>query len=75
MFGFEKLEVWQKALEFTGHIYDATKLFPKKEQFGLISQLQRAAVSICANIAEGLGVATKRISFILLVSHTALSVK
>lgn len=53
MFNFEKLETWNKAIAFTNNVYDATKLFPISERFGLTSQLRRAAVSISSNIAEG----------------------
>lgn len=53
MFGFEKLEVWQKAIEFADEIYRVTAKFPSDERFGLTSQLRRAAVSISSNIAEG----------------------
>lgn len=53
MFRFEKLNVWHRSVEFAGFIYDATEHFPAKEQFGLTSQLRRAAVSISANVAEG----------------------
>jgi four helix bundle protein len=52
-FGFEKLEVYQKAVEFVNEVYILTRTFPKDEQFGLTSQLRRAAVSISLNIAEG----------------------
>jgi len=45
--------MWQKAKEFTVHIYQVTKLFPKEETYGLVNQLRRAAVSIVSNIAEG----------------------
>lgn len=51
--GFRQLGVWQKAYELTLDIYRLTKMFPRAELYGLISQLQRAAVSIVANIAEG----------------------
>ena len=54
-FHFEELTVWQEAMELVQNIYTVTKQFPKEEQFGLTSQLQRAAVSIPANIAEGKG--------------------
>lgn len=48
-----KLLVWQKAHELVLNIYDITKRFPKDEQFGLTSQIRRAAVSIPSNIVEG----------------------
>jgi four helix bundle protein len=49
------LVVWQKAVDFVVECYDATRSFPPDERFGLCSQMQRAAVSIPANIAEGRG--------------------
>jgi four helix bundle protein len=52
-YSFEKLEVWNESKEFTKTIYTITSTFPDQEKFGLISQLRRAAVSICSNIAEG----------------------
>jgi len=52
-YSFEKLDVWQKAKEFTVMIYTITSEFPNSEKFGLISQLRRAAVSVSSNIAEG----------------------
>ena len=55
VFRFEKLDVWQKAIEFADNIYSATKGFPVEERFGLTSQLRRAAVSVSSNIAEGSG--------------------
>ncbi len=53
MFNFEKLDVWQKAIEFADLIYADTRTFPTEERFGLTTQLCRAAVSISSNIAEG----------------------
>lgn len=50
---FSDLEVWRRGRELIRGIYDQTKLFPKQETYGLTDQLRRAAVSICANIAEG----------------------
>lgn len=55
MFGFEKLEVWQNAVEFALKIYESKSRFPSDERFGLTSQLRRASVSISSNIAEGSG--------------------
>ena len=50
---YRDLEVWQKAMDLVVECYRITKQFPKSETFGLASQLQRAGVSIPANIAEG----------------------
>ena len=50
---YRDLEVWQKAMDLVVACYQTTKKFPKNEVYGLINQLQRAAVSIPANIAEG----------------------
>ena len=53
MFNFEKLEVWQKSIDFADLIYALTRSFPQEERFGLTNQMRRAAVSISSNIAEG----------------------
>ena len=53
MFNFEKLDVWQKAIDFADLIYNNTRSFPAEERFGLTNQLRRAAVSVSSNIAEG----------------------
>ncbi len=52
---YRDLSAWQKGMDLLVEIYQLTKLFPKDEQFGLTSQLRRAAVSVPANIAEGYG--------------------
>lgn len=52
-FKFEKLIVWQKALKLSEIVCHVTNSFPKKEVFGLSSQMQRAADSVSLNIAEG----------------------
>jgi four helix bundle protein len=52
---FRDLVVWQRAMGLARNIYSVTQDFPKKEVFGLTSQLCRAAVSIPSNIAEGHG--------------------
>ena len=54
-YGYKKLKVWQRAMELVVHVYKATENFPKHEQYGLISQIRRSAVSIPSNIAEGHG--------------------
>ena len=53
MFRFERLEVWQFAVEFADRVYAVTARFPSDERFGLTSQMRRAAVSVSSNIAEG----------------------
>ena len=53
--GFQDLEVWQKAQKLVLEIYRLTNTFPRSEQFGIVSQLRRAAYSIPSNIAEGYG--------------------
>jgi four helix bundle protein len=53
MFKFEKLEVWQKAIEFGLEIHNLTRKFPKEELYILTSQIKRAVDSIALNIAEG----------------------
>ena len=50
---FEQLIVWQRAHQFVLGVYRFTDSFPRREIYGLTSQLRRAAVSIPANIAEG----------------------
>ena len=52
---FKELKVWQKAMDLSVAIYQVTAAFPNEEQFGLVSQLRRATVSIPSNIAEGSG--------------------
>lgn len=50
---FRDLRVWQLAMELVEIIYRLTQTFPKYEIYGLTSQIQRAAVSVPSNIAEG----------------------
>jgi four helix bundle protein len=53
MFKFEKLKVWEKALDLSLAIHTLTRGFPKEELYVLTSQMKRAADSIGLNIAEG----------------------
>lgn len=50
---FKELIVWQKSFVLVKEIYKLSKELPEQERFGLMSQMQRAAVSIPSNIAEG----------------------
>jgi four helix bundle protein len=52
---YRKLVVWEKAHKLTLSIYNITRAFPKEEQYGLVSQIRRAAASTPTNIAEGCG--------------------
>jgi four helix bundle protein len=51
----ERLEAWKAAMALVEAIYRVTASFPAHEQFGLVSQMRRAAVSIPSNVAEGAG--------------------
>ncbi len=67
---YKKLKVWQDSIQFCLEIYSITKTFPNQEQFGLISQLRRASVSIPSNIAEGSKRSTKKdFSSFLRIAH------
>ena len=52
---YRDLQVWQKAMALVVESYSVARLLPKSESYGLIGQIQRAAVSVPANIAEGHG--------------------
>lgn len=53
MKNFKELIIWEKGIELVKSVYALSKQFPSEEEFGMISQVTRAAVSIPANIAEG----------------------
>jgi four helix bundle protein len=55
MKSFKELIVWQKSISLTVEVYKISEQFPEKEKFALANQMQRAAVSISSNIAEGWG--------------------
>ena len=52
---FKDIKAWQKADDLVVEVYEKTKDFPREELYGLTSQMRRAAISVCANIAEGSG--------------------
>jgi four helix bundle protein len=53
LYKFQKLEVYKMALEYIKAVYSVSQQLPGKEKFNLSSQIERAAVSIALNIAEG----------------------
>jgi four helix bundle protein len=55
MHKYKELKLWQKSIDLVTSIYLSTRSFPSVEKFGLVSQINRAAVSIPSNIAEGAG--------------------
>ena len=55
MHNFKELKVWNKSVDLAVATYRITKSFPSEEKFGLIAQINRSAVSVAANIAEGAG--------------------
>jgi four helix bundle protein len=52
---FKEMPIWQEALDIAEKIFKLTEILPKKEDYGLTSQIRRAALSISANIAEAYG--------------------
>ena len=55
MHNYKNLQIWQQAMALVEDIYKLTASFPIEERFGLASQMNRAAISIPSNIAEGAG--------------------
>jgi four helix bundle protein len=55
MRNFKELQIWHKGMDIVEEVYKVSSLLPVEEKFGLISQMQRAAISIPSNIAEGCG--------------------
>jgi len=53
MHNFRKLVIWTRSIDLVTRIYQLTNTFPKNERFGLMFQMQRSAVSVPSNIAEG----------------------
>ena len=72
MHNFRKLQIWKDGMDFVDAIYDVTAHFPQPEIYGLVSQMQRAAVSIPSNIAEGSGKSNKDFGRFLAISIGSL---
>lgn len=66
---FKDLIVWNKSMDLVAEIYSLSRSFPKSEVFGLSNQIQRAAISIPSNIAEGQG----RKSTLSFIYHLSIS--
>ncbi len=85
MKSYRELDVWKKAMDMVVAVYELTSKFPARELYGLTSQMQRAAVSVPANIAEGYGrlhrgdyihhLSIARGSLAELETHVALAVR
>ena len=56
----KRLKIWQLAMDIVEDVYKISGKFPSEENFGLVSQMRRSAVSIPSNIAEGAGRNTKK---------------
>ncbi len=57
---FRKLTIWKEGIELAKETYSTAKIFPKSETYGLSTQMQRCAVSVASNIAEGIGKSTDK---------------
>lgn len=68
VFGYEKLQIWQRGMNLWERLHRITSTFPDDERFGLVSQIRRAACSVPTNIAEGYGKSTNR-AFAAMVVH------
>ena len=69
---YKELIIWQKSIVLVSKVYSLTKKFPNDEKYGLVSQLNRASVSIPANIAEGWGRESRKILFNFCEYHEVL---
>ena len=70
---YRDLTAWQQSIELVISIYECTRQFPKEEQYGLVSQLRRAAVSVASNIAEGKGRSSDK-ELVLFLHHALGSI-
>lgn len=74
---YKDLVVWKRAIETTLLVYQTTSFFPKTEQYGLVSQMRRAAISICSNIAEGKSRSTAKdyVQFLRIANGSAVELE
>jgi four helix bundle protein len=52
---FEDMPVWKRGMDLAEEVFTITERLPKKEDYGLTSQIRRSALSVPANLAEGFG--------------------
>jgi four helix bundle protein len=71
-FTFEKLEVYQKSLNFVNEIYNITAKYPREERFVMVEQFKRAAISVSLNIAEGYGASSLEFKRYLKISKGSI---
>ena len=73
MVDYKNYKVWQKSHDLVIDIYQITSAFPKSEQFNLVSQINRASLSVPTNIVEGCGRETQKefIRFLYISSGSA----
>lgn len=72
MHQYKELKLWQKSIDMVTRIYALTRDFPQNEKFGLVSQINRSAVSIPSNIAEGAGRnSDKEFVYFLAIAHAS----
>ncbi|MFD2697406.1 four helix bundle protein [Mesonia sediminis] len=70
---YKDLRVWQQSMELVAQVYILTREMPSIEQFGLTSQIKRAAISIPSNIAEGQARASKQFLHFIRIAQGSLS--
>lgn len=73
IFSFEKLKVWQKARLFHRKVFRLTTNFPYEQNYALIPQIRRAALSVPSNISEGAGrLGTKEFVHFISIAYGSL---
>jgi four helix bundle protein len=72
MHNFRNLQIWKEAMNLAQEVYQITENLPKKETYGIISQMTRAAVSVPSNIAEGSGRSDRDFSHFLSIAIGSL---